>query len=136
MKEEANKNAFKKLEIQASTISSANADKKTDSTPSQRYDGKSRRFCLLILISWFPFSIAPASILEVNDAPWTGEEQQLLEQAMKTYPASHGVERWDMIADCIPNRSRTDCIKRYKHLVELVKAKNAAKAKTAAAAKK
>ena len=73
--------------------------------------------------------LAPSSILEVNDTPWTNDEQQLLEQAMKTYPASLGVERWNLIADCIPNRSRADCIKRYKHLVELVKAKNAAKAK-------
>lgn len=74
---------------------------------------------------------APSSILEVNDEPWTNEEQQLLEGAMKTYPSSYGVERWNLIAECIPNRSRADCIKRYKYLVQLVKAKNAAKQKAA-----
>ncbi len=46
---------------------------------------------------------------------------------MKTFPSSLGSERWDKISECIPNRSRTDCIKRYKYLVELVKSKNAAK---------
>jgi DnaJ family protein C protein 2 len=63
----------------------------------------------------------------MNNEPWNNEEQQLLEQAMKTFPSSLGSERWDKIAECIPNRSRTDCIKRYKYLVELVKSKNAAK---------
>lgn len=69
----------------------------------------------------------PSSILDVNDAPWSNDEQQLLEQAMKTYPLSLGVQRWDMIADCIPNRSRADCIKRYKFIVDKLRSKNAAK---------
>ncbi|XP_027205287.2 dnaJ homolog subfamily C member 2-like [Dermatophagoides pteronyssinus] len=106
LKEEANKNAFKKLEIHATQ----NVNVAQESAPSQRYD-------------------APSSILEVNDNPWTNEEQQLLEQAMKTYPSNLGTERWNLIAECIPNRSRADCIKRYKYLVELVKAKNLAKSK-------
>ncbi|OTF76191.1 dnaJ-like protein subfamily C member 2-like protein, partial [Euroglyphus maynei] len=106
LKEEANKNSFKKLEIHATQ----NVNVAQESAPSQRYD-------------------APSSILEVNDSPWTNEEQQLLEQAMKTYPTNLGTERWNLIAECIPNRSRADCIKRYKYLVELVKAKNSAKIK-------
>ena len=85
---------------------------------------------LIVTSSFFSlFLIAPSSILEVNDNPWTNEEQQLLEQAMKTYPSNLGTERWNLIAECIPNRSRADCIKRYKYLVELVKAKNLAKSK-------
>ncbi|KAH1008073.1 hypothetical protein HUJ04_005222 [Dendroctonus ponderosae] len=59
--------------------------------------------------------------------PWTTSEQQLLEQALKTYSASTP-ERWDRIAECLPNRSKKDCMKRYKELVETVKAKKAAKA--------
>lgn len=59
--------------------------------------------------------------------PWTSAEQQLLEQALKTYPSTTP-ERWDKIAECIPNRSKKECMKRYKELVEIIKAKKAAQA--------
>ncbi len=72
----------------------------------------------------------------LNVKPWTPEEQQLLEQALKTYPSSLGAARWDKIAACIPDRSRKDCMKRYKELAEIVRAKKAAQAAAAAAAKK
>lgn len=65
--------------------------------------------------------------IKKTEVPWTTAEQQLLEQALKTYPASTP-ERWDRIAECIPNRSKKDCMKRYKELVETVKAKKAAQA--------
>lgn len=55
----------------------------------------------------------PAEMSGYNPAPWTTEEQKLLEQALKTYP-SNTPERWDKIAQAIPNRSKKDCIKRYK----------------------
>ena len=48
-----------------------------------------------------------------NPAPWTTEEQKLLEQALKTYPATTE-DRWDRIAGCLPLRSKKDCMKRYK----------------------
>ncbi|XP_071054215.1 dnaJ homolog subfamily C member 2 [Onthophagus taurus] len=63
--------------------------------------------------------------LKQVDKPWTTQEQQLLEQALKTYPASTQ-ERWDKIADCVPGRTKKDCMKRYKELVEIIKAKKAA----------
>ena len=49
-------------------------------------------------------------------APWSADEQKLLEQALKTYPASLGAERWDKISDSVPNRSKKDCMRRYKEL--------------------
>lgn len=64
------------------------------------------------------------------ELPWTTSEQQLLEQALKTYPSSTP-ERWDRIAECIPNRTKKECMKRYKELVETVKAKKAAQAAVA-----
>lgn len=60
-----------------------------------------------------------------EERPWTKTEQELLEQAIKTFPVSTS-ERWEKIADCIPNRTKKDCMKRYKELVELVKAKKQA----------
>jgi len=74
-----------------------------------------------------------AEVQGLNLAPWTNEEQKLLEQALKTYPASVGAERWDKIASCVPDRSKKDCMRRYKELAELIRAKKAAQA---AAAKK
>lgn len=57
--------------------------------------------------------------------PWTKEEQALLEQAIKTYPISTP-DRWDRIAECIPNRTKKDCLRRVKELVDRVNAKKEA----------
>lgn len=70
-----------------------------------------------------------------NTASWTTEEQKLLEQALKTYPVSTP-ERWEKIADTVPGRSKKDCMKRYKELVEMVKAKKAAQEQVATRSKK
>lgn len=67
----------------------------------------------------------PEEVAKPDDKAWTKTEQELLEQAIKTFPVSTP-ERWDKIADCIPNRTKKDCMKRYKELVELVKAKKQA----------
>lgn len=79
-------------------------------------------------------SAAEAQLRETgtNPAPWTAEEQKLLEQALKTY--ANIPDRWDRIAETIPNRSKKDCMKRYKELCEVVRAKKAAQ--EAAKAKK
>lgn len=63
----------------------------------------------------------------VSERPvgWSAEEQKLLEQALKTYPAAVK-DRWDRIAECVPTRTKKECMKRYKEIVELVKAKKAA----------
>ena len=74
----------------------------------------------------------PAEQMGVNNTPWGSDEQKLLEQALKTFPASTP-ERWDRIAEAVPNRSKKECMKRYKELAEVIKAKKAA---MAAAAKK
>lgn len=61
-----------------------------------------------------------------DDKPWTKFEQELLEQGLKTYPSSLGADRWEKIASHLPNRTKKDCMKRYKELVELVKSKKSA----------
>lgn len=49
----------------------------------------------------------------MNTAAWGAEEQRLLEQALKTFPSSTP-DRWDRIAECVPNRTKKDCMRRYK----------------------
>ena len=52
-------------------------------------------------------------------------------EALKTYPATLA-DRWEKISECIPTRSKKDCILRYKELVELIQAKKKAQQKSAA----
>lgn len=49
-------------------------------------------------------------------------------EALKTYPATLA-DRWEKISECIPTRSKKDCIVRYKELVELIQAKKKAQQK-------
>ncbi|XP_042907655.1 dnaJ homolog subfamily C member 2 [Parasteatoda tepidariorum] len=99
LREQVNKSAYENLEKNQKQVPIAVKDQ---SAPTERFD-------------------TPADMAGI----WTSEEQQLLEQALKTYPASTE-ERWEKIAACIPHRDKKDCMKRYKELVEMVKAKKAA----------
>jgi hypothetical protein len=38
-------------------------------------------------------------------------------------------DRWEKIAECLPSRSKKDCVVRYKELVEIIQAKKKAQAK-------
>ena len=59
------------------------------------------------------------------EIPWSSDEQKLLEQALKKFNSSTP-ERWEKIASLLPSRTKKECMKRYKELVEIVKAKKAA----------
>lgn len=108
LKEDASKKAFQNFEKE---------QKKATSQANPKEGVVSERF----------ESIAEQQIRETgtNPAPWTTEEQKLLEQALKTYPANTP-ERWERISEAVPSRSKKDCMKRYKELVELIRAKKAA----------
>lgn len=71
-----------------------------------------------------PEATTPAESTEAKGT-WSKEEQALLEQAIKTYPISTA-DRWERIAECIPNRTKKDCLRRVKELVDLVNAKKEA----------
>ncbi|KAK7896869.1 hypothetical protein WMY93_022194 [Mugilogobius chulae] len=77
----------------------------------------------------------PPSIDNATPSERFEKEQKLLEQALKTYPVSTG-ERWEKIAAAVPGRSKKDCMKRYKELVEMVKAKKAAQEQVSGKSKK
>ncbi|XP_035537061.1 dnaJ homolog subfamily C member 2 [Morone saxatilis] len=109
-KDEINRKAFEKFKKEHSSV----APSIDNAMPSERFD---------------------ASGSDGNAAAWTTEEQKLLEQALKTYPVSTP-ERWEKIAAAVPGRSKKDCMKRYKELVEMVKAKKAAQEQVAGKSKK
>ncbi|KAL4217072.1 DnaJ (Hsp40) [Mactra antiquata] len=115
LKNQATENAFQNFEKEQKRISQA---KPKEGVLSERVE-----------------TVAEQQIREAgtNPAPWTTDEQKLLEQALKTYPASTA-ERWERISEAVPTRSKKDCMKRYKELVELIRAKKAAQ--EAAKAKK
>ncbi|XP_061496440.1 dnaJ homolog subfamily C member 2 isoform X2 [Rhineura floridana] len=105
-KDDINKKAFDKFKKEHGVVPQADS-----ATPSERFEA--------------PFT---------DSSPWTTEEQKLLEQALKTYPVNTP-ERWEKIAASVPGRSKKDCMKRYKELVEMVKAKKAAQEQVVNAAK-
>uniref|UniRef100_A0A8C6WLM6 DnaJ homolog subfamily C member 2 n=1 Tax=Neogobius melanostomus TaxID=47308 RepID=A0A8C6WLM6_9GOBI len=107
-KDEINKKAFEKFKKEHACV----APSIDNAVPSERFDAA-----------------------ENSSAPWTTEEQKLLEQALKSYPVSTP-ERWEKIATAVPGRTKKDCMKRYKELVEMVKAKKAAQEQVAAKSKK
>merc|ERR1712029_1018253 len=67
-----------------------------------------------------------------EESKGTERTDNVAEQALKTYD-SKTPERWERISESVPGRSKKDCMKRYKELAEIVKAKKAA---ALAAAKK
>ncbi|KAM7316014.1 hypothetical protein ACRRTK_024694 [Alexandromys fortis] len=96
-KDDINKKAFDKFKKEHGVAPQADS-----AAPSERFEGPCTDF-----------------------TPWTTEEQKLLEQALKTYPVNTP-ERWEKIAEAVPGRTKKDCMRRYKELVEMVKAKKAA----------
>ncbi|CAF0965591.1 unnamed protein product, partial [Didymodactylos carnosus] len=68
------------------------------------------------------------AVLEQQQQAWTADEQRIFEQALRTYPNTLGPSRWDKIAECLPNRSKKECLERYKELARIVQAKKQSEA--------
>lgn len=52
---------------------------------------------------------------------WSQEQQKALEAAIQKIPKSVTDDRWQKIANCVPGKTKEECLLRYKYLVELVK---------------
>ena len=58
----------------------------------------------------------------IVDAPWTGAEQKLLEEGLRTFPTMDK-ERWEKIAEKVGTKDEKDCKRRFKEIVESLQAK-------------
>ncbi|CAF1082727.1 unnamed protein product [Didymodactylos carnosus] len=56
------------------------------------------------------------------DQEWSQTDQRLLECALKQIPKEIN-DRWGKIAECVPGKTKDDCLARYKVIVQMVKAK-------------
>lgn len=52
---------------------------------------------------------------------WSQEQQRALETAISKYPKGSSTDRWQKIANCVPEKTKEECMLRYKYLVEMVK---------------
>jgi DnaJ family protein C protein 2 len=77
---------------------------------------------------------APAAAADAGAAAtgesgvWTADQQAAFEKALRTYPASLDKnERWKLIAEAVPGKSKKDCVARFKEIREKVLAQSGAK---------
>lgn len=54
-----------------------------------------------------------------SPAPWTQNQQRLLETALQHFPRGTN-ERWTRIAAAVPGKTKDECVARYRALAELV----------------
>ncbi|XP_034108224.1 uncharacterized protein F54F2.9 [Drosophila albomicans] len=57
----------------------------------------------------------------IPETNWTQEQQRALEAAIVKYRKNAGGDRWQKIANSVPEKSKEECLVRYKYLCELVK---------------
>lgn len=55
------------------------------------------------------------------DSVWTQEQQKALEAAIIKYPKSTVGDRWQKISGSVPEKSKEECLARYKYLVDFIK---------------
>ncbi|KAH8416533.1 hypothetical protein KR222_007788 [Zaprionus bogoriensis] len=57
----------------------------------------------------------------IPETNWTQEQQRALEAAIVKYRKTAGGDRWQKIANSVPEKTKEECLVRYKYLCELVK---------------
>lgn len=62
---------------------------------------------------------------------WSQQQQRQLETAMIKYPKAVPGDRWSLIAGAVDGKSRDECVDRYKHLVQMLRAQKSPTATTA-----
>ncbi|XP_063704347.1 uncharacterized protein F54F2.9 [Culicoides brevitarsis] len=55
------------------------------------------------------------------ESVWTQEQQKALEAAIIKYPKTVVGDRWQKISSSVPDKTKEECLARYKYLVEFLK---------------
>lgn len=69
----------------------------------------------------------------VPETNWSQEQQRALEAAIVKYRKTAGGDRWQKIANSVPEKTKEECLVRYKYLCELVKTQKKAEEEEGAA---
>ncbi|KAK3928533.1 hypothetical protein KUF71_016780 [Frankliniella fusca] len=57
------------------------------------------------------------------ESSWNQIQQKALEAALIKYPKGSAQDRWEKIANCVPDKTKEECMLRFKYLVDMVKKK-------------
>lgn len=57
----------------------------------------------------------------IPETNWSQDQQKALEAAIVKYRKTSGSDRWQKIANCVPDKTKEECLVRYKYLCDLVK---------------
>ncbi|KAH8235548.1 hypothetical protein KR032_002471, partial [Drosophila birchii] len=68
-----------------------------------------------------PTSASGEKSMLIPETNWTQEQQRALEAAIVKYRKTAGGDRWQKIANSVPEKTKEECLVRYKYLCELVK---------------
>ncbi|XP_037089934.1 dnaJ homolog subfamily C member 1-like [Pollicipes pollicipes] len=63
---------------------------------------------------------APAAAAGADEAAWSQQQQRALETALAQYPKG-SAERWERIAKAVPDKTKEECMLRFRYLAEMVK---------------
>ncbi|EDW65264.1 uncharacterized protein F54F2.9 [Drosophila virilis] len=69
----------------------------------------------------------------IPETNWSQEQQRALEAAIVKYRKTAGGDRWQKIANSVPEKTKEECLVRYKYLCELVKTQKKAEEEEAEA---
>lgn len=66
---------------------------------------------------------------DAEESNWTQAQQKAFEQALSTYPKGSATDRWEKIANCVPGKTKEECMIRFKNIAARVKKKKDAEVK-------